>query len=129
VVAANEVELEIPSLAEPAGGDVIVQPGAPAALGGEPQLHGKAPHGDAGGGKNGKEQPGHQYRRPVVALQRIEKRAIPHIEQILDTHRDDDHENKGSGEHARMRAAPPILQRARPEPPQQIAPPHPFLVI
>src|SRR6516162_1185788 len=45
---------------------------APAALGGEPQLHCKAPHDDTGGGKNGKEQSGRQYRRPVVALQRIE---------------------------------------------------------
>ena len=129
VVAADEVELKISSLAEPAAGDVVVQPGAPAALGGEPQLHCQAPHGNAGGGKHRKEQSGHQYGRPAVTLQRIEKRSIPQVEQILDTHRDDDHENKRGGEHARTRAAAPILQRARPEPPQQIAPPHPFLVI
>jgi len=129
VVAADEVELKISSLAEPAAGDVVVQPGAPAALGGEPQLHCQAPHGNAGGGKHRKEQSGHQYGRPAVTLQRIEKRSIPQVEQILDTHRDDDHENKRGGEHARTRAAAPILQRARPELPQQIAPPPPFLVI
>ena len=122
VIAADEVELVVAAVGQPARYHRICQPGAPAALdahAGEHLRHAEQHAAD----RERKEHRGEIINGGGIALlDGVEDRAIPDIDAVLKADIGDDQEQQPDRKQPRqpVAASAPIAARADPEPRQQI---------
>jgi hypothetical protein len=124
VVAADQVELVVAPVVEPARQHRIGQPGAPAALDAHARVNLR--HAD----QHAADRERKEHRREeidgcgIAFLDAVEDRPVPDIDAVLQADIADDQDEKPDGERPGqpVAVAAPATARADPEPRQQIAP-------
>src|SRR4029079_14817578 len=122
VIAADEVELIVAAVRQPARDHSIREPGAPAAL----DTHSREYLGDAE--KNAADREWKEDGREIVdgsgiaLLDGVEDRAIPDVDAVLKADSTDDQDQQPDRKQPRqpVALAAPIAARAAPEPCQQV---------
>ncbi len=123
MVAADQVELVVAAVADPAVEQMAAEPGTPAAL----RRHAGVDLGDrdadAGDQQREIEQRDEQHVRAVALLQGVEDRAIPDVHAVRggEVQQHDRQQPAGQQPGALAAIPAPVARRAVPEPPQQRA--------